>query len=842
MYAMSHNALGYGEEDNPDKMDGLEDLHADDWSANNAKKAARAEAIVRKLDPERVVYHHSSGNFNTMHTVNFYLNFVPAQELSDWFEHWGTKGIKPLFLCEFGCPLSWDWTMYRGWYKGQREFGSAPVPWELCVPEWDAQFLGDQAYAIREIDKRDLRWEAKQFAAGMVWHRWDYPTPVGENLSDAQNEVFAEYFRDSLLGLWFWGVSGYCLWDHEQHWKLRDGVDKGRKELPVDWDNLQRPGFSPDYVEDRYHSFEMGFERSDWTPTVAGKAILENNLPLLAYIGGGPARFTNKGHDYFPGETVEKQLILINNSRGTVACDTAWSLAPALVSGGEDRTVLKAGEQKRIPLRFVLPQDASGTVTLSATFQFGKEKLQQDSIALSILPHAPMPRLAGKAALFDPKGETAQMLTGLGIACDKVEAGADLSPYDLLIIGKSALTPDGPVPDLSRVREGLKVIVFEQGSEALEKRLGFRVEEYGLRKVFKRLANHSLLAGMGEDNLRDWRGDATLLPSRLTYEMKPEHGPTIKWCGLEVSRPWRCGCQGNVASVLIEKPARGNFLPILDGGYSLQYSPLMEYREGKGMVLFCQMDVTGRTEAEPAAEQLVKNLLRYAVAWKPAPTRKAVYVGEAEGKEYLESLGLTLDPFGSNFSPSEAFIVGPGGGEKMASHRGEVADWLKKGGNLLALGLDEKEANAFLPSKVSMKKEEHIATVFEPLGVDSPLAGLGPADVHNRAPKEFSLVAGGAKPVGDGVLGVAEDSRAAFCQLVPWQFNYAKNYGLKRTFRKASFLAGRLIANMGVEASTPLLARFHDPVDPSKQENRWLTGLYLDQPEEWDDPYRFFGW
>jgi predicted amidohydrolase YtcJ len=54
--------------------------------------------------------------------------------------------------------------------------------------------------------------------------------------------------------------------------------------------------------------------------------------------------------------------------------------------------------------------------------------------------------------------------------------------------------------------------------------------------------------------------------------------------------------------VLIEKPLCGDFLPILDGGFSLQYSPLLEYREGNGMVLFCQMDVTGRTATDPAAE------------------------------------------------------------------------------------------------------------------------------------------------------------------------------------------------------------------------------------------------
>ena len=29
---------------------------------------------------------------------------------------------------------------------------------------------------------------------------------------------------------------------------------------------------------------------------------------------------------------------------------------------------------------------------------------------------------------------------------------------------------------------------------------------------------------------------------------------------------------------------------------------------------------------------------------------------------------------------------------------------------------------------------------------------------------------------------------------------------------------------------------------PVQSEQRWLDGLYLDVPEEWDDPYRFFRW
>ena len=115
-----------------------------------------------------------------MYTLNFYPNFVPIQELDDWFEHWSTAGDKPLVLVEYGAPFGWDWTMYRGWYNGQREFGSAAVPWEYCLAEWNAQFLGDAAYQISEREKRNLRWEAQQFRQGRGWYRWDYPCPVGD--------------------------------------------------------------------------------------------------------------------------------------------------------------------------------------------------------------------------------------------------------------------------------------------------------------------------------------------------------------------------------------------------------------------------------------------------------------------------------------------------------------------------------------------------------------------------------------------------------------------------------------------------------------------------------------
>ncbi|MBI2925074.1 MAG: hypothetical protein HYY24_05145 [Verrucomicrobia bacterium] len=877
MYSMSHNATGYNEDMNPDLIDGIHDPR-DNWASRNAKLAVRAEAIVKRLDPGRIVYHHASGNLGSMHPINFYPNFVPIQELSDWFEHWATQGMKPAFLCEYGAPFSWDWTMYRGWFKGKREFGSARVPWEFCLAEWNAQFFGDRAFQISASEKANLRWEARQFRAGNLWHRWDYPNQVGSTRFDERYPVFAMYLTDNWRAFRTWGVSAISPWEHEHFWKLRDGVDKRRQELKVDWENLQRPGFSPDYIEQRYERMDLAFERSDWIATPAAQALLRNNRPLLAYLAGKPGAFTSKDHNFVPGETVEKQLIVLNNSRETLTCDCEWTLGLPRAAKGSKRVSVATGQQERVPLRFELPSTLPpGRYELQASFTFSNGETQTDSFWITVLLPPAMAselrssgresapafsresqsRLTSAAtpataspgnveiALFDPKGETAALLRSAGVRVQPIDASADLSPFDILIVGKSALTIGGAAPEISRVRDGLKVIVFEQTAEVLEKRFGFRVEEYGLRQVFPRVPDHPILDGLTAEHLRDWRGEATILSPRLKYELNPKFNgaPTVQWCGLPVTRLWRCGNRGNVASVLIEKPARGDFLPILDGGFSLQYSPLLEYHEGQGMMLFCQMDVTGRTATEPAAETLARNLLRYVSARKSAPRRNAAYVGAPAGKSHLESAGVSIGSYDErNLSPDQVLVVGLGGGERLAPRAAAIATWLKAGGSLLAIGIDQNDADAVFPFKVAMRKAEHISAFFEPFGRRSPLVGISPADVHNRDPRELPLVSTGAQVFGNGVLARAENVNVVFYQLAPWQFDGLKQSNLKRTQRRASFLVSRLLANLGVAGTTPLLDRFHRPVDATKPEQRWLAGLYLDQPEEWDDPYRFFRW
>jgi hypothetical protein len=360
--------------------------------------------------------------------------------------------------------------------------------------------------------------------------------------------------------------------------------------------------------------------------------------------------------------------------------------------------------------------------------------------------------------------------------------------------------------------------------------------------------------GIKAEYLQNWRGQATILPPRLTYEKRPRYGPTAEWCGIPVTRLWRCGNRGNVASVLIEKPTRGDFLPIVDGGFSLRYSPLMEYREGKGIILFCQMDVTGRTENDPATQAFIRNIFQY-VSWRGRPglvisknegkmpsPRQVIYVGEPDGKQHLESMGIALTPYDAgSLSNDDILVVRPGGQYKLSPDAATISEWLKTGGHLLAVGLDEQQLNAFLPMKVHMKEAEHISSYFEPFDVNSPFVGIGPADVHSREPRILPLLTSKVTIIDDGVLARAKHFNIVFCQLVPWQFS-KETQNVKRTFRRTSYLLARLLANMGAAGSAPILERFESPTDSSNNEKRWLEGLYLDTPEEWDDPYRFFRW
>jgi len=143
---------------------------------------------------------------------------------------------------------------------------------------------------------------------------------------------------------------------------------------------------------------------------------------------------------------------------------------------------------------------------------------------------------------------------------------------------------------------GLRVVILSRPAkfgEAIGFGGGVRIEER-----FKRVADHPLLAGLSEQHLRDWRGEATILPAKLSYEFGRAMGRRCS--GADSGAPVVAVRESReCASALIRSRRAGIFgrFWTVDLGFSM---PRCWNIGGEGVVLFCQMDVSGRSENDPA--------------------------------------------------------------------------------------------------------------------------------------------------------------------------------------------------------------------------------------------------
>lgn len=147
------------------------------------------------------------------------------------------------------------------------------------------------------------------------------------------------------------------------------------------------------------------------------------------------------------------------------------------------------------------------------------------------------------------------------------------------------------------------------------------------------------------------------------------HDPTWDWNGFENTRVWRAGNRGNISSVLLEKPTVGNFLPLMQGGFDLQYAPALEVKNGRSVAIFSQFDLSDRTENDPEAIELLRKMLLRLDAAQPAETVPTWYAGNAEGAELLKTLGIDFKP-ADGVPENGLLVVGPG-----ADSRNSPARW-----------------------------------------------------------------------------------------------------------------------------------------------------------------------
>ena len=288
-----------------------------------------------------------------------------------------------------------------------------------------------------------------------------------------------------------------------------------------------------------------------------------------------------------------------------------------------------------------------------------------------------------------------------------------------------------------------------------------------------------------------------------------------------------------VSGVLPEKPAIGDFSALLHGGFDLQYAPVMVYRKLGAKVVFSQLDICGRTERSPEAEEALASLINIASGPVSGVAPRKVKVLEGNDGKAASLLGALSIPFekvtsANQVGSGDVLVVGPGGAA------GSLEAAVKGGVNLLALGLSADEANNVIPSIGAKKCGRHEYPELNE-GLDAPVfRGVSNADIQWIYPNTLEKVARFGKDVL--VTRQIGNGHAVFCSVAPWVFD-EKEIACRHHRRRAQALATRLLCNLGASPDDGFLSRFGAQAKGDEK-----SALYADKSRADDDPYRYYRW
>ena len=148
--------------------------------------------------------------------------------------------------------------------------------------------------------------------------------------------------------------------------------------------------------------------------------------------------------------------------------------------------------------------------------------------------------------------------------------------------------------------------------------------------------------------------------------------------------------------------------------------------------------------------------------------------------------------------PENALLVlGPGAKVPRLSNAVEA------GANVLALGLGATELEAVLPGVFQLESGNFVSDYAAGLRDYPEFTGVGQAELHWRGKMQFDGFP--ATNPGGRALAVHRIGRGSFVamQLPAWKFD-GKEFYNRTTLRRTTFLASRLLANLGAPSDTGL--------------------------------------
>ena len=811
------------------------------WTGNNYPELQEAIEMMRSADGTRPVISHFSGAAGDMYSLNFYMDFIPLQEREEWLSYWVEFGDMPYFVVEFGCPLSVSYHRGRNYYWNS--IITEPLDAEYC-----AIYFGNQAYA-EETPKyraqiRDL------FKGGQTYVAWhNNPAEIcAPNLQRLQELFIRNTWRSwRTMGI----TAGMIPWESGHGWSAKPDA---HEEVSLGPFVAGRRGFYfPTAPLGNLHWLEPQVAQA----LPAGKALNESNHPVLAWICGpggrpnpgvpGPDKaFTAKDHSFRTDQIVHKQIALLNDARTSQEYSVLWeaTVDGQRVGSGTGQGTIEVAQTRFAPIQFTTSSHidgakVNGRITLSATIGHAT---QEDRFDFRVF--GPPARLQGKLAVYDPAGQTTELLRQLGCS---VHQWDQVTAEPLIAIGRSAMVER---PDLLRelepfVRNGARVIVFIQDPQFMRNRLGLRVAWHMSRRAFPVSANHPVTAGLDALDLCDWTGSSTLLEPYPNGTWEKPFPVTAEPEAPMAYYGWRWGGRGAVATASIEKPHKGSWRPILEDEFDLAYSPLMELDYGKGRLTWCMLDLEDHAALDPAALQLASQIVHYAQTAPLTPKEsKTFYIGDDGGATLLNDLGLLYERAVTTPTDAGLVVIGSGAGPSDAA----LGAFIRSGGKALVLPRRGKN----LPLGGAQKKLDSFhGSLNVPMWPET--RGLSSSDLRWRTDMEAWVIASGGEVGADGLLArkVMGKGVLIYCQLDPNRFDAdVKTYFRFTRWRQTRALC-QVLANMGGQFAADGLiftaipasaASDPDKFEPVKQPSAFYSSDYRDDYALGDDPYRYFAW
>ncbi|MGO8928368.1 MAG: sugar-binding domain-containing protein [Limisphaerales bacterium] len=542
-------------------------------------------------------------------------------------------------------------------------------------------------------------------------------------------------------------------------------------------------------------------------------ALKEINGPTLAWIAGPAGAYTAKDHHFSPGQKIDKQIVLINDTRQPQNFTAAWA---ATVGGkevhkGQIQGSLAVSEIRFIPFQVIAPAEkaggeADGQITLAATIGEAKH---QDTFAFRVLGED-MPE-GEEIAIVDPNGTTSKMLANLGYRTRSWNGAA----APLVVIGRNALKGNPPVAARLEpyVRAGSRALVCAQDPEWITRALGWRVCPKVARRVFPvhSATLHSPFYTLHSEDLRDWTGSSTLI------EAYPEYvGDYLR--GNEREQPyagWHWGNRGGVSSAAIEKPHRSGWRPLLECEFDLAYTPLMELDYGQGRLIVCTLDLEDHVVGDPAAKRTAGRIIDYALHSPLSPqASKVVYLGGATGAAWLDKIGVTYQTSATMAGAADTtdaglLLIGPDATLDPAA----LTACLERGGK--AFFLPRSQPEGCLGATLKQAEAKFAGSLSVP---DWPEArGLSASDLRWRCYLDTPpwVLSAGVEVGADGLLGRKAVGKgvAVFCQVDPECFHADEKTYFRYTRWRATRTVAQLLANLG--ASFAVDSRIFHPLDTS---------------------------